>query len=77
MTFLGVTFPEATVLAITLRLATLSCAAAAVALLFSVRSDLRKTGIGIRCDFVVAGSIASKEQWISRLVVSHTRNDSC
>lgn len=76
MTFLGVTFPEATVLAITLCLATLSCAAAAVALLFSVRSDLRKTGIGVRCDFVVAGSIASKEQWISRLELQNTKDRS-
>ena len=48
----GATFTEATVLAIVLCTATVSCVFALFALFFSVRSDLRKTGIGIRCDFV-------------------------
>ena len=76
MTFLGVTFTESTVLATTLCLATLSCAVAVVALFFSVRSDLRKTGIGIRCDFVITDSIASKEGWVSRLELQNTKDRS-
>ena len=76
MTLFGATFAEATVLAVTLCTATVSCAFALFALFFSVRSDLRKTGIGIRCDFAISGSIATKEQWISKLELQNMKDRS-
>ena len=76
MTLFGVTFTETTILTITLVTATVSCMLASFALFFAVRSDLRKTGIGIRCEFVISGSIASKDQWISRLELQNTKDRS-
>ena len=60
-------------LTITLCTATVSCV---FALFFSVRSDLRKTGIGIRCDFAISGSIATKEQWIGKLELQNMKDRS-
>ena len=76
MTLFGTTFSEATVLAITLCIATVSSVLALFALFFSVRSDLRKTGIGIRCDFAISSSIATKEQWISKLELQNMKDRS-
>ena len=76
MTLFGITFTESTVLALSLCLSVTTCAAALVAVVFSVRSDLRKTGIGIRCDFAIRGSIASNEQWICPLELQNTKDRS-
>ena len=76
MTLFGATFTEATVLAIVLCTATVSCVFALFALFFSVRSDFRKTGIGIRCDFAISGSIATKERWISKLELQNMKDRS-
>ena len=72
----GATLSEATVLAITLCIATVSCVLALFALLFSVRSDLRKTGIGIRCEFAISSSIVTKERWISRVELQNMKDRS-
>ena len=76
MTLFGATFAEAPVLAITLCIATVSSVLALFALVFSVRSDLRKTGIGIRCDFAISSSIATKERWINPLELQNMKDRS-
>ena len=77
MTLFGTTFAEAPVLAITLCIATVSSVLALFALIFSVRSDLRKTGIGIRCDFCPSlVSIATKERWINPLELQNMKDRS-
>ena len=44
-----------------------SSAIAALALVFSVRGDRRKTGTEIRCDFSVASSVQSSERWVGEV----------
>ena len=76
MTLFGATFSEATVLAMSLCTATVSCVLALFAVFFSIRSDLRKIGIGIRCDFAISSSIATKEKWVSKLELQNTKDRS-
>lgn len=76
MTLFGTTLTEAAVLAISLCVATVSCVLALFAVFFSVRSDLRKTGIGVRCNFVITSSITSKEKWVSKLELQNTKDRS-
>ena len=76
MTLFGATFTDTAVLAMSLCTATASCMLALFAVFFSIRSDLRKTGIGIRCDFTITSSIVTKEKWVSKLELQNTKDRS-
>ena len=68
MTLYGATFTEVTVLAITLCTAAVSCVFALLALFFSVRSDLRKTGIGVG---VILAFLVQSQPKSNGLVISN------
>ncbi len=53
-----------------------SFAIAALALVFVIRGDRRKTGIDIRCDFSVASSIWSTERWVSEVRLENVKDRS-
>ena len=51
-----------------------SFAIAALALVFSIRGDRRKTGIDIRCDFSVASSVWSSERWVAEVRLENLKD---
>ena len=51
-----------------------SFAIAALALVFSIRGDRRKSGIDIRADFSVASSIWSSEQWVAEVRLENLKD---
>ena len=53
-----------------------SFAMAALALVFAVRGDWRKSGIDIRCDFSVASSVWSAERWVSEVRLENVKDRS-
>ena len=51
-----------------------SFAIAALALVFSIRGDRRKSGIDIRADFSVASSVWSAERWVSEVRLENLKD---
>ena len=57
-----------------LYIALASFAIAALALVFSIRGDRRKSGIEIRADFSVASSVQSAERWVSQVRLENLKD---
>ena len=53
-----------------------SFAIAALALVFSIRLDWRKTGMDIRCDFSVASSAWCAERWVAEVRLENVKDRS-
>ena len=51
-----------------------SAVLAILALIYSVRSDQRKTGVEIRCTFPVTSSYQSAEQWVSEVRLENLKD---
>ena len=50
--------------------------AAAIALVYTIRSDRRKAGLDVRYDYSVMTSIASKEPWVLHLMLQNMKDRS-
>ncbi len=59
-----------------LTLAVASFVIALFVLVYSIRSDQRKAGIDIRCQYAISSSISSKEDWLSEITLENTKDRS-
>ncbi len=67
---------ETTLSSLAAYLALASFAVATLALVLSIRSHRRKTGLDIRCDYAIASSISSAEQWVSEVRLENAKDRS-